>query len=468
MPLYQIPTQYYFRLHHPRPRFKSDIEQVLIFIASEITAIGRKKKADFIKDFNAAIRRYPGNLSKKQKTIDNWRTEIDALFCFIKDQGNELEPSNRAIELSTHQDLVKFFKLFCYHFQYPGGFIKPEKNLEMLKQNIDFRPASYILQMLDEVEKKDGVRAGITKAEATHCIFNDLQVTRDKRAANDTWQLIKINRKRNFEYDWDGDITRYAGDVLDYMVQANLLRKRPDGKYYINHLEDLAIQRFLNPTDEFNYYKKLPHIQNVTLDDVKRLEVEWVDYFNTTKDEGFFNTDILALLTDTTEEYEKLKTVIIDIDKLIDDADLSTTSGIGTLGESLILNHEKKRITSEGRQDLEHLIKFIPTALAIGYDINSREFDARHRFIEVKTTASSTPVDFRRFHLTTNEWAAAETSGERYFVYRLMVTKGNVKLLQIQDPVGEYKKGNLSAVPRDGMDIIFDPSRCGVEVELLM
>ncbi|GHH99745.1 hypothetical protein AM1BK_32880 [Neobacillus kokaensis] len=48
-----------------------------------------------------------------------------------------------------------------------------------------------------------------------------------------------------------------------------------------------------------------------------------------------------------------------------------------------------------------------------------------------------------------------------------MVTNGSIKLLLIQDPVNQYKMGNLNAVPRDGMDITFDPAKCGEEVELL-
>lgn len=468
MTLYTVPELHYFRLHHPRPRFKNDIENVLIYIATEIAAIGQKPIKDFISDLDFAIKKYPGNLNKKQKTINNWRTEIDALFSLIEQDGDSLKPSNRAIELATNQDLVKFFKLFCYHFQYPGGFLKPHINLEYLKNNINFQPCSYILKMLSEVETQEGIRAGISKSEATHCIFNDLRVTRDARQPKDTWELITRNRAEKSDYDWAGDVVRYAGDILDYMVQANLLTKRPNNKYYINQMEMLSIRRFLTPTDDlFNYYEKITDIPTLTLDTVKELDVEWVSYFNTQRDEGFFDTDILALAGDTQSKYEKLKSVI-DIDRVIAEGGLSSTGSIGSIGESIILNHEKKRIIQDGRPDLEHLIKLIPTQYAIGYDINSREVNETHRNIEVKTTSSSTPLAFMRFHLTPNEWSSAETNKDRYFVYRLMVTKGSLKLFIIQDPVGQYKSGNLSATPRNGMDIIFDPNKCGTEETLLI
>lgn len=468
--MYQIPDPYFLRLHHPRPRFKTEIEEVLIFIATEITAIGTKKTEEFKRELNTSIRRYGENITSKKKTIDNWRTEIDALFGFIVEDGEYSMPSRRAIELATHQDLVKFFKLFCYHFQYPGGFVKPKNNLEFIRQKINFKPVHYILEMFNAAEQETGKRVGINKAEATHCIFNDLRVTRDGRAVLDTWELIDNNRNLKIAYDWDGDVIRYAGDILDYAVQANLLVKRENHKYYINHVEDLAIQRFLNPepSDHFDYYSELSPISNVTLKDLKILELKWVQYFNTDREDSFFDTDILALISNgSTEDYEVLKQQIENIDDIIEAEELTNTGVIGSVGESLIVQHERTRITNEGRPDLKHLIKLIPAVYAVGYDITSVEADAVKRLIEVKTTASPKPVNFRRFHLTPNEWDAAKSFGEKYYVYRLMVTKGSIKLRLINDPIAQYKLGNLDISIRDGVNITIDPEKCGYEVELL-
>ena len=82
MTLYNIPSKHYFRLHHPRPRFKNDIENVLIYIASEIAAIGKKPIKDFIGDLDFSIKNILV-IFPKAKTIDNWRTEIDALFVLL-------------------------------------------------------------------------------------------------------------------------------------------------------------------------------------------------------------------------------------------------------------------------------------------------------------------------------------------------------------------------------------------------
>lgn len=46
---YKIPEEYYFRIHHVRPRFKGDIENVLIYMAEEITRVGEKPTDEFIK-----------------------------------------------------------------------------------------------------------------------------------------------------------------------------------------------------------------------------------------------------------------------------------------------------------------------------------------------------------------------------------------------------------------------------------
>lgn len=468
MALYQIPEEYYFRVHHPRPRFKNNIENVLIYMATEIVKIGELEARAFKQELNNAIRLYPGNYLKAAKTINNWRTEIDALFCFIEEEGNYLKPSRRANEFATSQDLVKFFKLFCYFYQLPGGFIKPERNLDCIKNNIDFRPACYIVQMLSGAEISSGARAGLSKAEATHCIFNDLRVTRDHRSTASTWALIVNNRESGKEYDNTGDVIRYAGDILDYMEKANLIVRRPDGKYYLNPNEGLAHKRFLEPDEGFDYYSKLG--EHFSIRNIKLMENDWVRYFNQDISDEYFDTDLLALLAETEEQYTKYENIIKDIEDILQTADPGqiTAKAIGDIGENLTYAHEINRITMEGRPDLAHLVVLIPDNFSIGYDIKSVEFDERQRFIEVKTTLSPQAVQFNRFHLTTNEWNAAKTQKDRYYVYRLLVSKGQLRLVLIQDPVGLFLESKITGTPRNGMDFIFDPSMCGEEVELLI
>lgn len=144
-----------------------------------------------------------------------------------------------------------------------------------------------------------------------------------------------------------------------------------------------------------------------------------------------------------------------------------TTKDIGDIGESLVHGHECMRIKLGGRDDLIHFIKRIPTQFAVGYDISSVELDERKRYIEVKTTISSKPLHFNRVHLTKNEWNTASSTNDRYYVYRLMLSKNERKLFLLQDPVRLYKQDLINMIPSDGAEITFDPTKVGVFEELL-
>ncbi|MEW6026617.1 MAG: hypothetical protein AB1599_04925 [Planctomycetota bacterium] len=145
---YQTPKQYFFHLHHIRPRFKFAIEHVLIYMATEISKIGEQLSPKFKELVIDSIRKFPGNNSKSLKTINNWRTEISSLFGFIQNikTENKSRPGLRAIELAENQDLINSFKIFLYFFQYPGGHLKAQENAKIIKQGIRFKPARFILR----------------------------------------------------------------------------------------------------------------------------------------------------------------------------------------------------------------------------------------------------------------------------------------------------------------------------------
>ena len=138
-----------------------------------------------------------------------------------------------------------------------------------------------------------------------------------------------------------------------------------------------------------------------------------------------------------------------------------TTKDIGDIGESLVHGHECMRIKIGGREDLIHLIKRIPTQFAVGYDISSVELDERKRYIEVKTTISSKPLHFNRIHLTKNEWNTASSTHDRYYVYRLLLSKNDRKLFLLQDPVGLYKKDMIEVKKTDNNQDVFLVTKYG-------
>ena len=480
---YRIPDEYFFRIHHVRPRFKGDIENVLIYMAEEISKVGERPTDEFVSAVNAAIYRYPGNAHRELKTINNWRTEISALFGFIEHTATTDKPGRRAIELAERQDLVECFKVFLYSFQYPGAHIKPKNVLEQIEAGVHFKPAQYILKLLRHANKDGGNSIGLTKFEVCHCIFNDLRVTRDNEGVEKTWERILQNRKKGYEYDQTGDVIRYAGDIIDYMEIANLLKTYDSRMYYLNTLEEEAIIKFCESSEWFSEYDVMLKKRAGSMQAVKDCTTGWFSYVNRDIQNTDFATDILAYIASDADELKALKdNIATEQDATVSDLvdrdnelqrriasyyDAFTTKDIGDIGESLVHGHECMRVKIGGREDLIHLIKRIPTQFAVGYDISSVELDERKRYIEVKTTISSKPLHFNRIHLTKNEWNTASSTHDRYYVYRLLLSKSERKLFLLQDPVGLYKKDLIDMVPGDGADITFDPQSVGRFEELL-
>lgn len=77
---YSIPDKYWHRIHFVRPRFKGNIENVLLYMANECCRIPRLPIDEYSTKYFNAIRRFPGNIDSAKKTLQNWRTEISALF----------------------------------------------------------------------------------------------------------------------------------------------------------------------------------------------------------------------------------------------------------------------------------------------------------------------------------------------------------------------------------------------------
>lgn len=484
---YKIPQEYYFRLHHVRPRFKGDIENVLIYIAEEISSIGKLPVDEFAYKMNQAIYKYPGNAHRELKTINNWRTEISSLFGFIEHHGDYDEPGRRAIELAKNQDLVESFKAFLYNFQYPGAHVKAQTILSQIEAGIHFKPAQYILKLLRHACQSEGCNIGLTKFEICHCVFNDLRCTRDNEDVSFTWNRIKENRRRELDYDQTGDVIRYAGDIIDYMEIANLLISYDNRTYYQNTLEETSIIKFVESTEWYGAYDSMISRKAGTIPAVNNCREGWFVYVNRDLTDTDFATDILAYIASNDEELaalkknvaateedtiaaiaeQKVKSEEIISERIIGGTDRFGTKDIGDIGESLVHGHECMRIKIGGREDLIHLIKRIPTQFAVGYDISSLELDERKRYIEVKTTISAKPLHFNRVHMTKNEWNTANSTRDRYYVYRLMLSKTEIRLFLLQDPVGLYKSDQIDMVPTDGANITFDPKKVGQFEELL-
>jgi hypothetical protein len=55
--------------------------------------------------------------------------------------------------------------------------------------------------------------------------------------------------------------------------------------------------------------------------------------------------------------------------------------------------------------------------------------------------------------MTTNEWQSADSYQDSYFIYRLMISFGNIELFIIKNPVEAYKQNLIKMVPKNGASI---------------
>ena len=147
---YQIPDHYWYRIHFVRPRFKSNIENVLLYMANECCRIPDSSCEEYSRKYFNAIRMFPGNIDMADKTLHNWRTEIPALFGFYTEdkEAGITRTSKMAKFLHENQDLTQFLRLFLFSFQFPGGHLKPQDLLDIIHLGIRFKPAQMIIKVL--------------------------------------------------------------------------------------------------------------------------------------------------------------------------------------------------------------------------------------------------------------------------------------------------------------------------------
>lgn len=447
---YKIPDKYFFRLHHVRPRFKNDVEEVLLYVATSISEMKTLPEVEFNQELNKVLFAFKKNSSSTQKTIDNWRTEISALFAFIQEKDGKLQPSTMAKRLADNQYLEEFFNYFLFTFQYPGGHIKSHNVIKQIEEGVKFKPCNFVLELLLAGEKLTGKPFVITAEELTQCAFFDLRVTRDHKNPSDIAKLILDNRKNKIEYDHhydqlktkegnypsNGDVCRYAGDILDYMVLANLLQHKGTGYYYyINSENTEAINYHLKNSKWFDKYDKYYKSKEITNPEIAAIEEQWFSYVNSFDGVSAFEPHL-----DKQEEANISNLIQEYYSKLSGDRKVPTKI-IGDYGESLILAHEYLRTKKESNR--QHLINKIPTPLGVGYDIQSVEVPKNKRYIEVKTTKSRKAINNNRFKLTPNEWDTAETMGSRYFIYYLVVNDAEKNVFVMQNPVKLQQEGKI-------------------------
>ena len=473
---YRVPDTFWHRIHFVRPRFKSNIENVLLYMANECCRIPSCSCEEYSNRYFNAIRMFPGNIDMADKTLHNWRTEIPALFGFYTEDKalNITETSRMAKFLHENQDLTQFMKLFLYSFQFPGGHMKAQDLKDIIYRNIRFKPAKTIIQVLMEGNKildaQDSIKEmSISAEEATWCIFNDIRVTSGRKTPGETALTILANRKRGVKYynpkdsqamsltgkpRSKGDMTRYAGDILDYMELANLLESH-NGYYSMKGNEKVSLDAFANDETFFKGYEKFYNKKSIKTSELSAVEPLWFEYVNDSMNPDLFKTDLRTLLKDVAA----VDVVFDERIKAVVSSDDTTTKDIGNLGEAIICGHEKMRLKVNGYEQFVKLVQIVDSpSYHPGFDIDSFEADGTedHRYIEVKTTISKRKIQMYGFHMSPNEWRVAGTIKEHYCVYRLMISEQDKTLYVLRDPVRLYKTDQIEAEPRDGMEISFN------------
>lgn len=472
---YEISDGDWHRIHFVRPRFKSNIENVLLYMAKECCRIPKCSCEEYSDRYFNAIKMFPGNIDKSKKTLDNWRTEIPALFGFYyEDKGiDRTETSPMAKFLYENQDLTQFLKLFLFSFQFPGGHMKPQDIKDIIKKNIRFKPAKVIVQVLmagNEIldSQNCNKEMSISAEEATYCIFNDIRVTSGKTTPKQIAKTILDNRRLHKKYynskdpkvlsikgkvRTKGDIVRYAGDILYYMELANLL-ERHNGYYSLRGNEQVSLKVFADDDTYFSGYEKFYNKKNIETSELSAIEPLWFKYVNSTMNPDLFKTDIRSVLKGT----EEFDFIFDDRIRDIISSEYITTKEIGNLGEAIICGHEKMRLKINGYNDFIRLVQIVDSpSYHPGFDIDSFEADGTedHRYIEVKTTISKQRIQMYGFHMSPNEWRVAGTIKDHYCVYRLMLSEKEKLLIVLRDPIKLYKTDKIEAEPRDGMEVSF-------------
>jgi len=441
--MYKTPSKHYLRLHFERSRFNRRLEDMLLILANHIINTGVIEKEQFNNLLDKIIRN-TATTALTEKTIKNHRTEMIRFFGLVKYVDNVAVPGNRISLLAQTQDIPRFFKSFCKQFQFPGGFLKPDKVSEMVKSGVRFKPAKYILQLFKVAESKYGEFA-INAAEVAHFIFNDKRITAVGEKPVHVLERIMENRKEDVSVDKTSDIIRYARDFLNYMVEANLLHKFK-GMYALNKMESKAIHSIIADKGFFDEYSKIIKKDGTwSVDDYKNVDKKWAEWFADEIEDKNLETPIKALVKDDAQYPEQWK----KIKELLERKDPAFKGGalkeIGDEGEKIVYEYEKT-IVSKIRKDLVHLVKVVSKATSLGYDIisiNANE-GRRKKYIEVKTTKKNYEPEVEiPFIISINEWSVAEQHGDDYFIYRVIITKEGVSIFVIQNPVLRRKEGNL-------------------------
>lgn len=109
---------------------------------------------------------------------------------------------------------------------------------------------------------------------------------------------------------------------------------------------------------------------------------------------------------------------------------------LGILGEELVFEYEKWNLIRIGKEKLAKKIRWISKdeGDGAGFDILSKSFDGKDKFIEVKTTklSKNTPIYFSK-----NELDFSISEKDRYHLYRLFSFEKDAQMFILQGSLNQ-------------------------------
>ena len=112
---------------------------------------------------------------------------------------------------------------------------------------------------------------------------------------------------------------------------------------------------------------------------------------------------------------------------------------LGILGEELVFEYEKWNLIRNGKEKLANQIKWISRdeGDGAGFDILSKNFDGKDKFIEVKTTklSKNTPIFFSK-----NELDFSISENDRFHLYRLFSFEKDAQMFMLQGSLNQICK----------------------------
>ena len=464
----------HYRLHFSRARHFTDINDNLVRLCTVLAQEGSWEHRNAARHFEDRLRLFPNLAGLDEKTMANYFTEVTSLFSLYTLHGETASAGQNAVQLADSQDLIAFFAHHMRKFQFPNGHLKKSFVLQQVNKGLRFKPGNYFVRLLLEGQRIVGDKKsfGISPDEATWFGTNDLRALRGERTPEENAsRILAMRGKVDLNPPADvvayglpsgirgtpADFKRYARDCLTMLEFAGVVVRGPDGRRYLRpspHVPALLADTTF--FDDFSAYTS-PDVSPEEFDEsVER----WLIYATTID-----NADAGEVGPGPLPEIPEVAETILD--QVLTSADVDTAA-IGSHGEAIAITHERNRLRSCGRDDLARRVRKLPDQLGVGYDLESFECDGRHRCVEVKTTQSVSPVHFRSFHLTTNEWLKAEALGASYVVYRISLSDAlGAKLQTLVDPVGLYKGDKIQMIPRSGADVTFSDG-VATEVDLML